>query len=678
MSYKVGFDIGGTFTDFFIIDERTGRIIKEKTPTTPDDFAEGCLRGFRQILADYDLVSEDISELNHGSTVATNALLEAEGQRTGVITTEGFRDVVAIGREKRRNLYDYSPSKLPPLTERRDRLAVPERMSANGEVLTPLDESAVRDAVAEFRDEDVESVAISYLHSYANDTHERRTAEILSESSDLFVSISSEVLPEINEFERTYSTVINAYIGPLVHEYVRDLADGLEAIGIDRQLQIMQANGGMITPDKMDNRCLRLINSGPAAGVLGSRTLMVEADIQNLITLDIGGTSADASIIREQEVETVLEGEISQIPLVFPQVDVRTIGAGGGSITWIDDAGVLKVGPKSAGAQPGPICYGNGGADLTVTDASLLLGYLNPEYFLGGDMILERDPVESTFEAFADALSLGRHELANGILEIATENMAQTLRLVSVEKGHDPREFWLMPYGGAGPLLADRVARKLDISNLIIPIAPGVLSAYGLLSADIEYDFSKSKSFLVDEIDQATARGLKDDLLAQAEAVADGTTSGEFKRAYSLDMRYRGQTTKITIDVEDLDRSNVQAAAEEFIQQYETLYGHSNPESAIEVVTWRVKTVSPSDATSRPDVSTPAAGSKPTPTSTRDCFDPTIGEFRSYEIYDRYELPSGATFDAPAIIEENESTTVVGGDGEIEVDELGNLLIRLD
>lgn len=671
MAYELGFDIGGTFTDIFAINEETGEIIQEKVPTTPDEFSQGVINGIEKVCAEHDISPEAISHLSHGTTVATNALIEREGVETGLITTEGFRDVLAIGREKRSDIYNFSPKKPPAFVDRKHRIGIGGRLSAEGDELAPLREKDVLEALDRFDDSSVQSVAVCLLHAYRNDDHEQRVREIIERESDYPVTVSSEVMPEIKEYERMLMTTINAYVNPLVSTYISDLRSRLSEIGIEGELNIMQANGGVVTQDSIDSRCLQLVNSGPAAGVLGAKRYAAATDIDDIITLDMGGTSADTCVVRDGEIETTTEGEIDDISLLFPQVDVRTVGAGGGSIAWLDDAEVLKVGPKSAGAQPGPACYGRGGTEPTVTDAALYLGYLNPDYFLGGEMSLDVAAAEDALKSLSDALDRDVTAIADGILDIVATNMTQAIRLVTVEKGYDPRDFALTCYGGAGPLFATRLAESLDIETTIVPAAPGVLSASGLLNADERFDFSTSTPVALDEVEPETVASIYADLEARAADVVDD----EFAAVRSVDMRYQGQTFQLNVDVPDanIDEELLETVTERFFDRYESIYGHADRETPTEAITWRLQAVSETDEIrTRPleQESTVDDAIKTTRNAYAD------GEYLEHTVYDRYALPPGATFDGPAIIEEPESTTIAGDESTVRVDDFGNLLVH--
>ena len=610
----------------------------------------------------------EISRVSHGTTVATNALLEQEGVSTGLITTKGFRDIVAIGRERRSELYNYSAEKTPVFVERRHRKGVTERVSTDGEVETPLDKSEVETAVDEFIEDGVESVAVCLLNAFRNPTHERRIRDMISSRDELSVTISSDVMPEIKEYERSLSAIINAYVEPLINEYVVDLMRRFEAFGVTEPLHVMQANGGVVDSKSLDERSLQLINSGPAAGVIGAKQSAGDYGLDNIITLDIGGTSADACIVRNGEIETTTEGEIDDLPLLFPQIDVRAVGAGGGSIAWLNQIDVLKVGPKSAGADPGPACYGYGGTDPTVTDAAMKLGYFDPAYFLGGEMELDPEAAKAALGALSDTLGEDPLTIAAGIVDIATTNMAQAIRLTSIEKGYDPRDFTLTTYGGAGPMFATQIAEKLGIEDVFVPPNPGVLSAFGLLSADERFDFSISRPM---ELTPSQA-GEIDSIYGDLEERAVEAAGSSYQRERSVDVRYEGQRYEQTVPVPTgpIDETTVEQIRERFAESYETTYGYANAEDTIEAVTWRLKAVNPTEGTtSRPEPATNTVEE-----ARKDVRSVYTGERHlEYNVYDRYRIPSGKTIDGPLIVEEDESTTIVTEGYSLTVGEEGGL-----
>jgi N-methylhydantoinase A len=672
MTYQFGIDIGGTFTDLFVYNDEDGTIVQEKVSTTPDEFSDGFINVIQRAFDEHGITPSEIDFLAHATTVATNAILEREGVATGLITTDGFRDTTAIGREDRRNVYELSPAKVPTFTRRQHRIGVDERIAADGTVVAPLDETDAI-AAAERLGEEVESVAVSLLHSYRNDEHEKRVRELVTEHTELSVSLSSEVMPEIREYERTLSTVINAYVGPIVTTYIESLNDRLADRGVDTTLHLMQASGGVVTPENLDGRSLRLINSGPAAGVIGAREFAATAGFENIITLDMGGTSADACVVRDGEMETTTEGELDEIPLLFPQVDVRAVGAGGGSIAWLDPANVLKIGPKSAGADPGPACYGRGGSEPTVTDAAVLLGYLNPDYFLGGEMSLDVDAAEDAIATLEAELGRDTVELADGILDIAATNMTQAIRLVTVEKGYDPRNFVLTCYGGAGPLFATRLAKTLDIDRTLIPPAPGVLSASGLLAANKKFNFSRSNILRIEPAAVDEMAAIYEELeRAAGEVDADG-----FDHVRSVDLRYEGQTSKLNVALPDgpLDADLVSTVIDSFHAQYDEIYGHSLPDEAVEGITWRLQLTKETSDIGGATLSDQGTVEDALKTRRRAY---AGSEFREFDVYDRYALPAGARFDGPAVVEETESTTVIDDESSVTVGESGSLIIEVE
>lgn len=668
MTYRIGFDIGGTFTDLVLIDDETGKITTDKVRTAPSDPAAAVMDGVRNLTDAKSVTPAEITRVSHGTTVATNALLEQEGVDTGLITTEGFRDIVAIGRERRSELYNYSAKKTPIFVERRHRKGVTERVSSDGEVVTPLEKAEVEAIVDEFINDGIESVAVCLLNAFRNPTHERRIKEIIASHDELSVTISSDVMPEIKEYERSLSAIINAYVEPLINEYVSELKGKLEAFGIDEPLHVMQANGGVVDSTSLDERSLQLINSGPAAGVIGAKQSAGEYGLENIITLDIGGTSADACIVRNGEIETTTEGEIDDLPLLFPQIDVRAVGAGGGSIAWLNQIDVLKVGPKSAGADPGPACYGYGGTDPTVTDAAMKLGYFDPAYFLGGEMELDAEAAQAALEALSDRLGEEPLTVAAGIVDIATTNMAQAIRLTSIEKGYDPRDFTLTTYGGAGPMFATQIAEKLGIEDVFVPPNPGVLSAFGLLSADERFDFSVSRPM---ELTPSRADEI-DSIYGELEDRATAAAGNDYQQERSVDVRYEGQRYEQTVSVPTgpIDEATVEHIRDQFVDSYETTYGFTNTEDVIEAVTWRLKAVNPTDgATSRPDPATNAV--EEARKGVRSVY--TGERHLDYGVYDRYRIPPGKTIDGPAIVEEDESTTIVTENYSLSVGEEGGL-----
>lgn len=678
MSYRLGIDIGGTFTDLILLDDETGHVKREKVPTTPIDLSLGALEGTQQIIELVD--PSNISHVAHGTTAAINAIVERKGVPTALITTKGFSDITEIGREKRSTLYDLSPTKPPTFTNRYHRFEIDERITSDGKILRPLPLDNVDEIACQLKNDEIESVAISLLNAYCNDQHERNIRRELNQKSDLSVSISSEILREIGEYERTLATVIDAYISPIVSSYLSRFAEGIEDLGISETPALMQANGGVMPITESSDRHLRLINSGPAAGVLGGKYLAEQAGIRDLITLDIGGTTTDTGLISDGQIErrtaSVIElpGDdgLQSVELPIPQIDVRSIGAGGGSIAWVDRTGGLKVGPKSSGAKPGPASYGRGGDAPTVTDAVVVLGYLGSDSLLGGTMQLDVAAANSVISELASHLDLEVWQVAEGILRIVTTNMMQAIRLVTIEKGHDPRNFALMSYGGAGPLFGTRLAAELDIEKVIVPPTSGILSAYGLVVADTRFDFSAARYV---ELSPANVETIVEIFNELSERSSDATNDRD-TIVRTVDARYKGQLSKVTVELPEgpIDHDSIERTRDRFSRQYANLYGHSHPSDPIEGVSWRLESIKQIDA---PPIPYDHSEGSPDDArrSTRDVL--VNGRSVPHPVFVRELLPVDNPTSGPAIIEEPESTTIVQENQTFFVDETGLLHIDL-
>jgi len=669
MTHRLGFDIGGTFTDIFVYDTDSKAITQTKVLTTPEEFSRGAIEGISKTLGE-DIRPEEIGHVVHGSTVATNALLEQNGAETGLLTTAGFRDVLAFGRQQRGELYDISASRNPVLVDRRNRLGVDERVDSDGEVVTPLDEESVVAAVETLAEHGVESVAVSLLHSYRNDDHERRIADLVERHLEVPVSVSSAVMPEIQEYERTLSTVIDAYVGPEVNDYIESLRTGLTGLDIDVPLYIMLASGGVVTPENLQGRYLKMINSGPAAGVIGAKRMAEVSGEEHLITLDMGGTSTDVSLVRDGRPETTTQGEIDDVPLLFEQVDVRSVGTGGGSIASTEQGAIIKVGPESAGSDPGPACYGGGGKRPTVTDAACVLNYL-PDT-LGGELELDEAAARAALARLGSAVGRDVTSLAEGIVDITITDMVQAIETVTVEKGYDPREFVLVCYGGAGPLFGSRIARELGIERAIVPVTPGVLSAVGLVTSNRRFDFTKSAPLLLDDSSVDEIRRVYKELEAKARSV--GGISLSFKR--NVDLSYHGQSFDINVELPagDVTAETVTALEEDFHRRFDDIYGFSDESKPIQATTWRLTAIDPvEDPVFEPP--TPGTDLADAVTGTKEAY--VDGQFREHRVYDRSRLPVDVPFEGPAIVEEAESTTVVGPKSTVRRDDNGNLVITV-
>ncbi len=659
----VGVDVGGTFTDVALSVD--GRLVTAKVPTT-DDQSVGVLSGIGKACDRAGIEPTAIDGFAHAMTVSVNALLERDGARAALVTTAGFRDVLEIGRQDRPALYDLDAEKPVPLIPRRRRYEVDERTTPDG-IEAPVDPDAVRELAAELRAADVEAVAVCLLHAYADPTNETRVAETLREALDVPVSASHEVLAEFREYERMSTTAADAYVRPIIEGYVGRLADGARSAGIPDP-RIMQANGGVADPETVCERAVTTTLSGPAAGVVGAAATVADDDAAGLVTFDMGGTSTDVSLVRDGAAARTTDAEIAGVPIRTPMVDVNTVGAGGGSIAWIDDGGALRVGPQSSGADPGPACYGRGGAEATVTDANVVLGYIGPETALGGEMTLDVGAARDALEVLAAETGLADAlEAAQGVYRVANATMTRTIRSVTVERGHDPREFTLVAFGGAGPMHATALADALEIDRVVVPRPCGVLSAFGLLAADESYDAARTVGVDLAGADPARLEEVYAELIADVLAESSDPTAAVVSRG--ADCRYAGQSFELTVPVDG--SVEPETVASRFHDAHERAYGYRMDEG-VEVVTLRASaTVEGTEPTVAHD------GAGEASLGSREAHFPGVGP-RETAVYDRDRLPSGATVDGPGILEQAESTTVVppGWTGEVLAD--GTLAMARD
>ncbi|HEX5503441.1 MAG TPA: hydantoinase/oxoprolinase family protein [Thermomicrobiales bacterium] len=689
---RVGVDIGGTFTDLIAVDEATGALSVGKTLTTPDDPARGVEDGLRETLAGAGRAPGEVLGVIHGTTLVTNALIERTGATTALLATRGHRDAVEIRREGRYDLYDLFLELPPPLAPRRRRLEVDERVLADGTVAAPLDPARIPDLVARLRDLGVEAVAVSLLNSYRNPAHERLLGAALADlAPELTVSLSSDVVPEIGEYERTSTTLANVYVRPLVERYLAGLVARLRDLGAgDAPLLVMLSSGGTATAETARRFPIRLVESGPAAGALAAAHYGGLTGRPNLLSFDMGGTTAKACLIDHGEPLVAADFEVARVyrfkrgsglPVRVPVIEMIEIGAGGGSIARVDSLGLLKVGPDSAGADPGPACYGRGGAAPTVTDADLLLGYLDPEFFLGGRLRLDRAAAEAAVGRVADRLGLDPIAAAWGIHQVVDENMAGAARIHAVERGKDPRAYPLFAFGGAGPVHAYRVAEILRAPELLVPPGAGVASALGFLVAPLAFDYVRSYYAPLDALDWARAEALLREM--EEEGVATLAAAGVAREAVTTrrtaEIRYRGQGHQVPVPLPagplaPASQSEVERAFEEV---YRGLYGRTAPGVGLEALNWRVVVSGPRPtldlAAARHDG---AADARAALKGERPIYLPEAGGFVAVPVYDRYRLAPGATFAGPAVVEERESTAILGG-GAARVDEYRNLVVRL-
>ncbi len=655
---KVGVDTGGTFTDFVCWDGKEWTYLK--IPSTPRNPAEAVLEGLSRLRKKGESLG-----VVHGTTVATNALLERKGAKTAIITNRGFEDVIEIGRQNREELYNLHYRRPEPLVPRYLRFGLKCRINYRGEILEDLEEEELGKIYEELREKGVESVAVCFLHSYANPEHEERVGRFLEEKGGLFVSLSHEIVPEFREYERFSTTVVNAYVSPRMASYLSFLEEKLKG---DR-LSIMQSNGGVISPEKAAREAVRTILSGPAGGVVGATFVGRLAGYEKLITFDMGGTSTDVSLI-DGRPRVTTEGKVAGFPVKIPMIEIHTVGAGGGSIAYLDEGGALRVGPRSAGALPGPICYGRGGKEITVTDANLFLGRLSPEHFLGGNMKLFPELLKDPMEKLAKQAGLSPEELAEGIITVVNSNMEKALRKVSVERGYNPSEFTLVSFGGAGGLHCAELARALSIPRVLVPRNPGLLSALGLVVADRVKELSLTVMLEEEELSGETLRELysllEERILKEFEEEGFG---GEILLERLVDVRYRGQSYEITVPLLPNFREN-------FEREHRRLYGYVHENRPLEVVNLRLRATGTEEKPVLPKIE---KGDKE-PSSEALVGKREVlwkGERISFSLIDREKLRAGNRIDFPAIVLEYSSTTLIPPDCRAEVDDYGNIIIYL-
>ena len=691
MGYRLGADIGGTFTDL-VITAPDGDYWTKKLSSTPDDFSLGIIEGMERLLAERSVRTGCIDEIVHGTTVATNAVLQQQGARTALITTRGFRDVIELRRMRVPSLYSllYAPPK--PLVERRLRLEVTERVGANGEVLIPLDERSIDAAIEVIRKEQVESIAVCLIHSYRYPDHERAVGEALIRAlPGVFISLSVDVLPEIREYERTSTTVVNAYLGPIVKSYTDSLLRRVEQVGGSAPVRIMQSNGGIMSARSAAQTPIQMLESGPAAGVIAAYNLGRRLRIENIITFDMGGTTAKASLIERGSLSYTTDYEVgSGISLSsklvtggghavkVPVIDLAEVGAGGGSIVWIDSGGALKVGPRSAGSFPGPACYDLGGSEPTVTDANLVLGYINPSYLAGGEVKLNSSMADSSIRSAAAPLGLSALDAAHGVHDIANANMIRATRAVSTYRGRDPRDFTLLAFGGSGPIHAANMARSLGIKTVIVPPSPGLFSAIGLLQAKPERHFVQTYFTSTSEADSARLNRVFDQFIQQSTdaLVEDGYRAEDIRWGKYMDLRYAGQAHELTIPAtgDPLDSNVLRDSVCAFHEEHDRTYGHKAEDEATEVVNLRLT------AFCRLQGAVPirasGARSSARPHRRMVSFDPKRGRVRT-DVIDRARLLASPKA-GPLIIEEYDATTVVPPDCSARLDEWNNIVIDVN
>ena len=673
----IGVDTGGTFTD--VICRRDGYPdMVLKVPSTPSEPSKAVMSGVRQILKAAGGEMSAIRRFVHGTTVATNAVLERKGAESGLITTSGFADVLEIGRQMRTDIYELQLDPETPvfLAPGARRAEVIERISSEGEILKPLDETSLRNAIGTLRTEGVTSIAVCFLFSFLNPTHERRVRDIIEvEYPDISVSLSSDVDPAFREYERTVVTAFDAYTKPVLRDYLSELDSALSKSGVVAPLQVMQSRGGISAASTAIKRPVRLFLSGPAAGVIGGSGVGHAAGENNLITVDIGGTSCDIALVAEGRPLVRPEGRIDGYLVRVPMVDVNAMGSGGGSIAWLDAAGGLRVGPQSAGADPGPACYGRNGKLATVTDASIALGFLNPDYFAGGTVPLDRGLAEQAIrETIAVPLSMTVEQAALGIHQVVNAQMAEGMRQVSIRQGHDPRDFSLVPLGGAGPVHGIPLAEELSIDTVIIPRHPGVLSAEGLLVAPIEHEVSIGFPHDLDSVGINELKMIFDQLDAQCAALMDAEANEveNVEIIHAVDICYVGQSHYLDITVDLSDAKPRESIYRDFIHAHEQVFGYSTESPA------RIVNLRSIHRSQRHEVSVPIAAeqSSQNPLKQRRVVVFEVGKDTEVDIFDRSCLSVGTAIDGPAIIEQSDTTTVLHVGWTATVIESGELILK--
>lgn len=681
MAYRLGVDVGGTFTDLLLFDQSNGAFWRHKTPSTPHDSSEGILNGVTAICDSAGITPADIEFFLHGTTVATNAVLEGKGARVGLVTSDGYRDIMQIARS-------FVPGGLAgwivwpkpePLAALEDTVAIAGRMDAQGNEVAPIDDGGIRVALTNLRDSGVEALTVSLVNAYLNGSHEKRVGELAAEiMPNVPVSLSHIVLPEMQEYERTLTTVANATVRPVVGKYVRNLRDRLRGAGMAGSLSLLRSDGGLMSSEKSEEHPVSLLMSGPAGGVTGAIWVGRNAGIKNILTLDVGGTSTDVALIENLEARRQRTTEVGHLSVRASALDVKTVGAGGGSIAYVPElTGALRVGPQSAGAIPGPVAYGKGGVQPTVTDANVVLGYL-PESLLGGTFKLDREGAKKSVQTIADALGIGLMEAARGIIDIVNENMFGALRMISVQQGYDPRHFALMGFGGAGPLHVNAVARLMGSWPAISPVSPGVLCALGDATTRMRTETARSFSRRFSETNENEVIGVLDEMAAQtrAELAEEGIDDADITSLFELDVRYEGQAFEVplSIDAETLRRDGLAGVTARFDTEHHRLFTF-NMDSAHELVNLRAVAMGPALDLPAPPLA--QGNGDPSGAKLRDHELWADGEMRPAVIYDRARLLADDVIPGPAIVIEMDSTTLIEAGCVGTVDSVGNILINL-
>lgn len=681
MSYRLGVDVGGTFTDLFLIDEQSGAAVTAKVPSTPEDPSIGVLNGVRKICLDNEVSPKEISHVMHGTTVATNAVLTGDGAKVGLVVTKGYRQILHLARS-------WVPgglgawilfNKSKPMAPLKWTMEAHERIDAKGKVIEELDETRLRNDLAVFKDTEIESITVAFFNGYVNGSHESRAREIIQdELPEIAVSISSETVPELQEYERTITTVANSFVKPIVSRYIRNLQENIKEEMEDVKLNILRSDGGLASAEAAAEYPVNLLMSGPAGGVSGAIWVAKQSGFDDIITFDMGGTSTDVALVQNGIAQVRRETAVGDVTVRASSVDVRTVGAGGGSIAHVPElTRALRVGPKSAGAEPGPAAYCKGGELPTVTDANVVLGYLPSSAKLGGDMQISREKAAKAVQQVADAMGLSLMDAAEGIIRIVNENMFGALRLVSIEQGYDPRNFALMAFGGAGPLHANALGKLLGSWPVIVPRGPGVLCASGDATTRVRDEASRTYIKLFSEVSEEELASLLEELRERAASTldADDIPRKDQEIVYQLDTRYAGQALEITVDftLEELNDGGLDGIAEKFDHMHEQFYTFKL-DSEKEIVNIRTIAESKAAVVSANEPEKQEGDTSRAIYANEEVY--VDGKTASASIYDRSKLCSGDRIPGPAIITEMDSTSLILPGHEGEIDRIGNILIR--
>lgn len=686
MSYKIGIDVGGTFTDLFLWSS-DGAVSTYKTLSTPDDPSEAVLTGLRSIAdalgKDEAAFAKDITTIVHGTTVTTNATLTRNGAKTGLLTTEGVRDALEMRRGIRERQYDNKFENVKPLVPRHLRLAAAGRLDYSGAELTALDMEGVREAVKVFKDEKVEAVAICFMNSFANPAQERAAAEVLAEAlPETFLSVSSTVLPTVRFYNRVSTTVLNSYIGPILKRYLGSLTDKLDAFGFAGVLLIMQSNGGVAMPAVTQDRPAMTLLSGPAGGPRAADAYAKLHGNDSCVVVDMGGTSFDASLVRNGQAAMQSESDIDRLRIALPMLAITTIGAGGGSIGWIDEGGLLRMGPQSAGAKPGPACYSRGGTLPSCTDANLVLGYLDPDFFAGGKLKLDADAArKAVSETVAEPLGMSVDDAAAGMYRVINTSMAHGVREITVKRGLDPREFPMVVAGGAGSLHACMIAHELDMESLLVPSTASVLCATGMLLSDLMHDEVRSFMSSFEDLDFKRLDVLVTEMMAVGnQQIRLEDVKDKVSHEIAFDLRYLKQYHEVTVSVsaDDIKNRSTANIAEAFHKEHNRLYGYdlAKEGTAVELITVRVRTTGHTDKPVLPRVATGGKDSSSAKKGMRRAFVPESNRFAEIPVYDGHKLEAGNEITGPALIERTDTTILVSESFDATIDEYGSCLLQ--